>query len=184
MEDQKIVDLYWERSEDAIKETEKQYGVYCHSVAYRILRSDEDAKECVNDTYLRAWETMPPHRPNRLSTFLSKITRNLALNRYWYNRAEKRTPEMELILEEVEAFLPDPTERPISEEIALREAINGFVGGLAPKKRKMFVQRYFYCMSIRAIARELGMTENAVKVSLHRTREEFRVHLEKEGIEI
>ena len=184
MEDQKIVDLYWERSEQAIKETEKQYGAYCHSVAYRILRSDEDAKECVNDTYLRAWDAMPPHRPNRLSTFLGKITRNLALNRYWHDRAEKRSAEVELILDEVGEFLPDPGEKPISEEVALREAINGFVGALDTKKRKMFVQRYFYCCSIRTIARELGMTENAVKVSLHRIREDFRAHLAKEGIEI
>ncbi len=184
MEDQKIVDLYWERAEEAIKQTEKKYGVYCHSVAYRILHSEEDARECVNDTYLRAWEAMPPHRPNRLSTFLGKITRNLALNRYWHDRAEKRRPEMELILDEVEAFLPDPTAQPISEEVALREAINGFVGALEPKKRKMFVQRYFYCCSIRTIAEELGMRENAVKVSLHRIREEFRNHLAKEGIEI
>ena len=184
MEDQKIVDLYWERSEQAIRVTEKKYGAYCHSVAYRILRSDEDAKECVNDTYLRAWEAMPPHRPSRLSTFLGKIVRNLALNRYWHNRAEKRSGEIEVILDEVEAFLPDPTAKPISEEVALREAINGFVGALDVKKRKMFVQRYFYCCSIRTIARELGMTENAVKVSLHRIREDFRAHLAKEEIEI
>lgn len=184
MEDQKIVALYWERSEAAIKETEAKYGTYCHSVAYRILQSTEDAEECVNDTYLRAWEAMPPHKPSKLSSFLGKITRNLALNRYWANRAQKRSAEMELILDEVGEFLPDPTEQPISEEVVLREAINGFVRALPPKKRQMFVQRYFYCCNVRTVARELGMSENAVKVSLHRIREEFRLHLIKEGIEI
>ena len=184
VEDKKIVELYWERSEAAIKETEAKYGTYCHSVAYRILQSTEDAEECVNDTYLRAWEAMPPHKPSKLSSFLGKITRNLALNRYWANRAQKRSAEMELILDEVGEFLPDPTEQPISEEVVLREAINGFVRALPPKKRQMFVQRYFYCCSVRTVARELGMSENAVKVSLHRIREEFRLHLIKEGIEI
>ena len=184
MEDQKIVGLYWERSEAAIKETEKKYGTYCHSIAYRILHSTEDAEECVNDTYLRAWEAMPPHRPSRLSTFLGKITRNLALNRYWHDRAQKRVPAMELILDEVEAFLPDPSDRPLSEEVALREAINGFVGSLPTKKRRIFVRRYFYCSSIREIANDYGMSENAVKVTLHRLREECKVYLEKEGIAI
>ena len=182
MEDQKIVSLYWERDDAAIAETKKKYGTYCHSVAYRILRSDEDAEECVNDTYLRAWEAMPPHKPTQLSTFLGKITRNLALNRYWHNRAEKRSGELEMVLEEVGEFLPDPSEMPLSDEVALREAINGFVGSLPVKKRKLFVQRYFYCCSIRTVARECGMTENATKVSLHRMREEFRVYLEKRGI--
>lgn len=182
MEDQKIVALYWDRNDKALTETKKKYGTYCHSVAYRILRSDEDAEECVNDTYLRAWDAMPPHRPERLSTFLGKITRNLALNRYWQNRAEKRLGEVDLILDEMGELLPDSGEMPLSDEVALREAINGFVGSLPVKKRKMFVQRYFYCCSIRTVARECGMTENATKVSLHRTREEFRAYLEEKGI--
>ena len=184
MDDQKIVDLYWERSESAIKETQKKYGRYCHSIAYAILHSNEDAEECVNDTYLRAWEAMPPHKPTKLSSFLGKITRHLAINRYWHDRAEKRSAEIELILDELGELLPDPTEQPISEEVALRDAINGFVRALPPKKRQMFVQRYFYCCSIRTVARELGMNENAVKVSLHRIREDFRAHLAKEGIEV
>lgn len=184
MDDQKIVGLYWERSEAAITETKKKYGTYCHSVAYRILHSNEDAEECVNDTYLRAWEAMPPHQPTRLATFLGKITRNLALNRYWHDRAQKRVAEVELILEEVGEFLPDPTEQPLSEEVALKDAVNGFVRDLPPKKRRLFVQRYFYCCSIRTVAQENGMTENATKVSLHRTREEFRVYLEEKGINV
>lgn len=182
MEDHKIVTLYWDRDETAIAETKKKYGTYCHSVAYRILRSDEDAEECVNDTYLRAWDAMPPHKPQMLSAFLGKITRNLALNRYWYSRAEKRAGQIEQILDEVGEFLSDPGEMPLSDEVALREAINGFVGALPAKKRKVFVQRYFYCCSIRTIARECGMSENATKVSLHRMREEFRAYLEEKGI--
>ena len=184
MDDQTIVALYWERSERAIRETEKQYGTYCHSIAYRILQSESDAEECVNDTYLRAWESMPPHRPSRLGPFLGKIARNLAINRYWHNRAEKRSAAIELILDELSEVLTDPSEQPMADEIALREAINGFVRALPSKKRKMFVQRYFYCCSIRTIACELGMNENAIKVSLHRIREDFRAHLAKEGIEV
>ena len=107
MDDQKIVDLYWERSESAIKETQKKYGRYCHSIAYAILHSNEDAEECVNDTYLRAWGAIPPAKPSRLATFLGKITRNLALDRYDSARAQKRHAATELVLEELSECIPD-----------------------------------------------------------------------------
>ena len=185
MDDQKIVDLYWERSEDAIKETQKKYGKYCYHIAYTILYSNEDAEECVNDTYLRAWGAIPPAKPNRLSTFLGKITRNLALDRLEKNQAQKRGGAIEIALDELSECIPDAdsTRDPV-DEIVLGDAINAFLGGLPPKTRQIFVRRYWYMSSIKSIARDVGMSESAVKVALMRLREAFRLHLEKEGIEL
>ena len=119
MEDGRIVELYWERDETAIAETQKRYGRYCHSIAYNVLHSDEDAEECVNDTYVRAWNSMPPQRPSRLAAFLGRITRNLALDRYLFDHAQKRARSTELILDELEECIPDPvTAPPLAEEIA------------------------------------------------------------------
>lgn len=184
MDDQKIVDLYWERSEDAIKETQKKYGKYCYHIAYAILYSNEDAEECVNDTYLRAWGAMPPAKPNRLSTFLGKITRNLALDRYEKNHAQKRGA-IEIALDELSECIPDAdsTQAPV-DEIVLGDAINAFLGGLPARTRQIFVRRYWYMSSIKSIARDVGMSESAVKVTLMRLREAFRLHLLKEGIEL
>ena len=185
MEDQRIVELYWERSEDAITETQKKYGRYCHIIAYNILYSDEDAEECVNDTYLKAWDAMPPHKPERLSTFLGKITRNLALDRYSRSRAQKRVAVgTELILGELEECIPDAGAADVSEEMILRDAINGFLGSLPKQTRILFLRRYWYLCSIKEIARDFAMTENRVKVTLLRTRTKFKAYLEKEGIVI
>ena len=185
MEDGRIVELYWERNEDAIAETQKQYGKYCHSIANNVLHSDEDAEECVNDTYVRAWNSMPPQRPVRLSSFLGKITRNLALDRYLFDRAKKRARSTDLILDEIEECIPDPdTATPLAEEIALKDAINGFLASLPKKNRMVFLRRYWYLSSVKEIAADYDMTESNVKVMLHRTRQAFKTHLEKEGIAI
>ena len=185
MDDKQIVALYWERSENAIAETQKKYGKYCRAIAASILSSELDAEECVNDTYLRAWQSMPPHKPSRLSTFLGKITRNLALNRYAHDRAQKRKGEVELALEELAEVLPDPSSQGSpAEELVLRDAINRFVGSLSRQSRVIFVRRYFYLCPIKEIAKGMGLSENAVKVTLSRTRNKFRIYLEKEGISI
>ena len=185
MEDGKIVELYWERNETAIAETEKKYGKYCHSIAYNVIRSDEDAEECVNDTYVRAWNSMPPQRPERLSCFLGKITRNLTLDRYFFDHAKKRTRSTDLILDEIEECIPDPdTATPLAEEITLKDAINGFLASLPKKNRMVFLRRYWYLSPIKEIAADYDMTEANVKVVLHRTRQAFKTYLEKEGIEI
>ena len=185
MEDQKIVDLYWERAASAIQETQKKYGKYCYHIAYAILYSNEDAEECVNDTYLRAWNAMPPAKPSRLSTFLGKITRHLALDRLDKHHAKKRSGPITLALDELSECIPDAASGldPI-DEIALGDAINAFLAGLPLKTRQMFVRRYWYLSSIKDIARDVDMSESAVKVTLMRTREAFRLHLEKEGIVI
>lgn len=186
MEDKKIVDLYWERSEAAISETQKRYGRYCHYIAYNILFSHEDAEECVNDTYIKAWKAMPPHRPERLSTFLGKITRNTALDRYLRETAKKRTDgRTEIVLDELAQCVPDAkASRCMADELALREAINGFLKSLPAQKRIIFMRRYWYLSSIREIAEDYGLKESNVKVTLLRTRNRFKAYLEKEGIEL
>lgn len=185
MEDKQIVDLYWERSEAAISETQNKYGRYCHYIAYNILHSREDAEECVNDTYIKAWNAMPPHRPQLLSAFLGKITRNTALDRYGYARAKKRSGEVALILDEMEQCIPDAkTSGSLADELALKEAINGFLRSLSAQTRVIFVRRYWYLSTIREIASDYEMTISNVKITLLRTRNKFRDYLEKEGIEI
>lgn len=185
MEDKKIVDLYWERSECAISETSKKYGKYCSYIAFGILLSESDTEEVVNDTYMRAWDAMPPHRPRRLSTFLGKITRNLALNRLERMKAQKRNARIDLILHEVEEFLPSGDgEESMTNEIVLRDALNEFLASLPTRERKIFVRRYWYMSNISGIARDFGMSESNVKVTLMRTRGKLKEHLDKKGITI
>lgn len=185
MDDREIVELYWARAESAVEETQKKYGKYCHAIAMNILHSPWDAEECVNDTYLGAWESMPPHKPERLSAFLGKITRRLAINRLIRDNAAKRAPGVTLVLDEVEAFIPDPdTVTPISEEMALRDALNRFLSTLPKETRMIFVRRYWYLSPIKEIAADMGMTEGHTKVILHRTRVKLKAHLEKEGITV
>lgn len=185
MEDNKIVDLYWERSEAAVLETQKKYGRYCHSIAYNILYSAEDAEECVNDTYRKAWDAMPPRRPQQLSAFLGKITRNTALDYYSYLKAQKRSGNTELILDEMAECIPDPgSTADISDKIALKNAINGFLESLPRQTRIIFMRRYWYLSPLKEIAHDYSLKESNVKVILHRTRNKFKEYLEKEGIVI
>ena len=182
MEDQQIVDLYWQRNEKALSQTQKKYGKYCHSIAFAILYSSEDAEECVNDTLLRAWSAIPPARPGRLSTFLGKITRNLAIDRLDKNTAQKRSGPVEIVLDELSECIPDTDAENPTDKIALSDAINSFLASLDREARVMFMQRYWYALPIKSIARELEKSENYVKVTLMRTRNKFKEHLEKEGI--
>lgn len=186
MEDKEIVELFWSRSEDAIQEVAKKYEKYCYYIAYGILRSHEDAKECVNDTYYQVWNTIPPQRPSRLSTFMGKITRNLALNRWEYHNAEKRgRGEIPLVLEELQECIPNgnPVEE-IVDRIHLEEVFNDFLAGLSKKKRMIFLRRYWYLSSIKEIATDFGMSESKVKMMLLRLRKDFRDFLEKEGVQV
>ncbi|MBR2353630.1 MAG: sigma-70 family RNA polymerase sigma factor [Clostridia bacterium] len=185
MEDRQIVALYWERNEQAIAETANRYGKYCHTIAMNILAHDLDAEECVNDTYLRAWNSIPPHRPEKLSCFLGKITRNLALNRYAAHHAKKRNGGIEVALEELAEVLADPeSEANDIESTALASSMNGFLADLPKRTRVIFLQRYWYLCSIADIAKNVGISENRVKVTLHRARQRLRAHLEKEGISL
>lgn len=181
MEDSKIIDLYFERSQSAISETQKKYGRYCHTIAYNVLYSNEDAEECVNDTYLRAWQSIPPHRPSCLSSFLGRITRNLALDRYDEKTAQKRGGSLDLALEEISECLPD-THGEDRNDKAIKDAINSFLASLPKRTRIIFMQRYWYLSSISEISLSLGISESNVKVILMRTRNKFKAHLEKEEI--
>ncbi len=182
MEDSKIIDLYFERSQSAISETHEKYGRYCHTIAYNVLYSNEDAEECVNDTYLRAWKSIPPHRPSRLSAFLGKITRNLAIDRYDARTAKKRDCTLELALEEISECIPDASTDSEGDCGALRDAINSFLSSLPRRTRIIFMQRYWYLSSISEISASLGISESNVKVILMRTRKKFKEFLEKEEI--
>ncbi len=184
MEDSKIIEMYWQRNEDAIKHTQDKYGRYCHSIAYNILCSDEDAKECVNDTYVKTWNAIPPARPTRFSAFIGKITRNLALDRYDAAKAQKRDGGISESLDELAECIPDAQGGEFTADGDLGEAINGFLAQLSKRKRIIFMQRYWYCCSVKDIALNLGMSESNVKVSLMRTRNDFREYLTRKGINI
>ena len=185
MEDEAIVNLYWDRAQDAITQTDIKYGKYCHTIAWNILYNREDSEECVNDTWLRAWNSMPTHRPQLLRAFLGKITRNLALNRYEHQHTQKQGGgQTALCLEELSECISDKnrTEQ-VVDEMALTDCINRFLGKLKPEERKIFVRRY-WCMSpVATIAQDYHLSESKVKMSLLRTREKLRTALEREGIE-
>ncbi len=182
MEDEKIVALYWDRSEDAIRQTQLKYGRLLHSLSLNILKSGRDAEECVNDTYLGAWNSIPPHRPSLLRAFLCRLTRNISLNRYDYNRAEKRNPECLVSLEELYnclALNEDPVE-----EMALGELINSFLDSLPQEQREIFLRRYWCFDSIRQIAARYGCSESRVTSLLFRARVRLREHLQEGGISV
>ena len=184
MEDAAIVDLYWQRSDRALSETDKKYGRYCHSIAYRICGAVEDAEECVNDTWLRAWNSMPTERPSVLGAFLGRITRNLALDRIKARNTVKRGGgQAPLALSELEDCIPGGTSpEQAVEEKELEAVIGRFVASLPKTERIVFVQRYFYLIPIDEISRELGFHPGKVKSMLFRSRKKLRSALEKEGL--
>ena len=178
MEDYKIVDLYWARKEVAIAETEQKYGKMLHSLSYSLLSSHEDAEECVNDTYLGAWNTMPDARPMYLGPFLSKITRRLSIDRWRHEHREKRGG-VAGVVEELTECIPDAdTPATEYERGLLRGELNAFLRTLPEEKRTIFVRRYFYAQPLNVIAKETGVSEAKVKVTLHRLREQLKQRLE------
>ena len=185
MDDAEIVKLFYERSEDALREVRGKYEKFCRYISMRILNNPEEADECVNETYLRAWNSIPPSKPSSLSAFLGKITRNLSLDVYNKKRAAKRGGgEPEAVLEELAECIPSENERDIVEDIALRDALNAFLKTLPADTRKIFMRRYWYMSEIREIAHDYNFSESKVKMTLARTREKLRQFLEKEGIDI
>ena len=182
MEDHDIIEMFFARDERAIGETSGKYGSYCGSIAMNILSSHEDTEECLNDTWLRAWNSIPPHRPNILRVFVGKITRNLALDRYKARTAEKRAGgEFAMSLDELDECIGASDER---ESAEIGESISRFLRTQPKETRSVFVCRYFYCDSVADIAKRFGMSEGKVKTLLFRTRNKLKIHLEGEGITV
>ena len=183
MNDLQIVEMYWNRNEQAISVTAEKYGTYCYSVAYGILHNEEDSKESVNDTYMSAWNSMPPHKPNVLKTFLGKITRRLSIDRLKRKNAEKRGGEIAEVLDELSECI-SPSGDPIAEmeKEMLDKTINNFVRELKDTEQRVFLCRYWYAKSIKEIAKLFGFSESKVKVMLMRTRNKLKARLETEGL--
>lgn len=182
MEDQSILDLYFQRSEQAIVETDRKYGGYCYSVAYNILSNREDSEESVSDAYLQAWNTIPPRRPNILRAFLAKLTRHISIDRWRKLSAQKRGGgEMILALEELDSCADTVTPEAQLEAKELVRMLNRFLQGLPEVERNVFLCRYWYLDSIQTISQFTGFTESKVTSMLHRTRGKLRKMLSQEG---
>ena len=186
MKDQDIVNLYWDRNEDAIQQTQMKYGAYLSKVSYNILADFEDSKECVNDTYLAAWNSMPENRPNNLATYLGKITRQISIDVFRKRHREKRyASEYAVSLDELgDSFTNGVTPEQELDAKLLDEAINRFVSALPAMAQKAFVGRYYFFDSLKEIASYCGMTESKVKILLFRTRQKLKLYLKKEGYEV
>lgn len=184
MDDKSIVDLYWQRSEKAIQETEARYGGYCRIIAYNILADSEDAEECVNDTWLKAWNSMPSNRPTLLAPYLGKIIRNLAISRLRKRNSLKRGNGTDnLVFEELSGCLDSGSN--VEHEIEIKELtrfIRDFLATLEKETRYIFIARYWYVASIEEIAHRFGFTPSKVKMSLMRTRNQLRDYLEVNGL--
>jgi RNA polymerase sigma-70 factor (ECF subfamily) len=184
MKDSEIIELYWKRDETAINKSAKHYGAYCYSIAYNILRNKEDSDECVNDTWLKSWNAIPPQYPNKLSAFLGKITRNLSLDRWKAITAKKRGGnELTLIISELDDCFPAVnTVEQVIADAEFKKIINHFLHMLPERECNLFLSRYWYGNSLSKIAHMFSMKENSVKASLYRTRKRLKEYLNKEDI--
>lgn len=186
MEDFEIVEMYWDRNENAITQTDRKYGKYCRKIAYSILFDREDTEECVNDTWLQTWNSIPPHRPERLSTYLGKICRNISINLFEKLSADKRGgTEADACLDEMAEVVGQSSD--VEEQLdlsVLTDVINGFLKQCEKQARTVFVQRYWYMLNVKEIAKENGMSESNVKMTLMRTREKLKEYLIEEGYSI
>lgn len=182
MDDAGIVSLYWKRNEAAIDHTEKKYGRYLTTIAYNILADTEDSKESVNDTYLAAWNSMPPHKPQVLSTYLGKLTRRISIDLFRKRTSEKRGGgEYAISLDELgDCIGSNSTEEAVDVQV-LSQAIAGFLQGISPEARNVFLGRYYYLDPVKKIAGYCGITEAKAKILLHRTRQGLWDYLQKEG---
>ncbi len=183
MNDERIIELYFARDEAALTETENVYGGYCMRIAKNILEAREDAEECVNDTYLKAWNSIPPTYPSSLRAFLGRITRNLSISRYRKNHAEKRG--VPILLSELGDCIPEPmTSGGIDSERELLKVINSWLRGLSPDDRAIFVRRYFSGDEVKSLAEASGHTQNYISVRLFKLRKKLKEALESEGYEL
>lgn len=184
MEDCRIVDLYWQRNADAITETSTKYGKYCYAIAFNILSDFQDAEECMNDTWMGAWNAMPIHRPDRLAAFLGKITRGVAYNKFKAKHANKRGGgELPLVLDELEFCIPSThSAAQAVEDAELERSVNHFLHTLSVQDCNIFLRRYWYVEPLAEIADKYALKLNTVKTSLFRSRMKLKNFLEKEGV--
>ena len=182
MDDNKIMELYFSRDEDAITQTKECYGERLKALAFRILQSREDAEECENDTYMKAWESIPPQKPRHFFAYLARICRNTALNMVEKRNAEKRSAVIVELSQELSECMPDKRSLEGTAEQELGEIISEFLKTVSKENRIIFVRRYFLSETIADISKALGVSESKVKSSLFRTRNKLRDHLSKEEL--
>jgi RNA polymerase sigma-70 factor (ECF subfamily) len=184
MNDEEILDLYWSREEDAIRQTQQRYGEKLFALALRIVDNREDAQECVNDTYLKAWNAIPPQRPTFFFAYLSKICRNQAFGKLDWKNAAKRKAEIVELTEQMQQCIPDTRAEISLEGETLGAVLNGFLESLPRESRQIFMRRYYFLDSIEEIADRYGITQSKVKTRLHRTRTKLYDYLQQEGIKV
>ena len=184
LEEAKIIELYFERNEQAISETDAKYGKLMYGVAFHVLNDHEDSEECVNDAHAGIWNAIPPTRPNSLMAFACKITRNLALKRLEYLTRDKRSKDLTTSFEELEELLPDERFRPDISEESVGKLISQFLRTQKADVRYVFIRKYFFFDTVSEIAKQCAFTEGKVKSILFQTRNRLREYLRKEGIEV
>ncbi len=186
MKDEKIIEMFFERTEEAVSAVSEKYGVYCRTIAKNILKNEEDAEECVNDTFFRVWNSIPPEKPKNLCAFVGRITRNISLDRLKRDSAQKRGGGIrEAVLSELEECIPDKTNVEAQfDENEFLNFINAFLYSRPEEKRNIFIRRYWYLQPVSQIAESYGIGESKVKSILFRMRKEMKKELEKEGIKI
>lgn len=186
MEDKLIIELYVSRSQEAVSNTAEKYGAYCYKIAYNILSNNEDSEESVNDTYLSAWNSIPPDIPRCLKSFLGSVVRNLSFKKYRSRTAQKRGEgQVALALHELSDCIPSSdTVDTMIDNMELANLLNSFLDNLKSLDRRIFVKRYWYLCPVSDIAKEFGFTDSKVKSNLHRTRKKLRTYLEREGVNI
>ncbi len=182
MTDSQIIALFWERSEDAIRETDAAYGRKLYLISDKILHSSQDAEESVSDTYMKAWETIPPQKPNYFFAYLAKICRNFSLGRLQWNSAAKRNADVVSLTQEMEQCIPDRSHERKLEGEEIGRVLNRFLDSISLESRLIFMRRYWYTDSVQEIAARYNISQSKVKTQLHRTRNKLQVFLTKEGI--
>lgn len=182
MEDEIIIDLYWKRSETAISETSRKYGSYCKTIAFNILSDSFEAEECENDTYIAVWNAIPPTRPIMLKSFLGRLVRNIALNRYDYNKAKKRNNEFDILLSELGDCIASQSTQSEYETGYIAKLISNFLRSIDATSRLVFIRRYWYSDSINDISLRFNMSISKIKSMLFRTRNKLKIYLEKEDV--
>ena len=184
MDDSKIIELFFARNEDAIKHTDDAYGRRLFHLADNIVHNDQDAEESVNDTYMKAWDTIPPQRPEHFFAYIAKICRNFALKRIDWQKAKKRNAEVVTLTQEMENCIPDTYRDMEADERELGRILDAFLRTLTPKNQMVFLRRYWYVDTIAEIAVRYGISESAVQMRLNRTRSKLAMYLAKEGIKV